>query len=75
MHVFNHYNFILRYLQPSQMESLFMEYKDYPFLKLEQIEKFDFAPIVPDSVWSGLEADGNQQKMTDEDGHVDLFGI
>ena len=52
-----------------------MEYKDYPFLKLEQIEKFDFAPIVPDSVWSGLEADGNQKKMTDEDGNVDLFGI
>lgn len=75
MHVFNHYNFILRYLQPSQMESLFMEYKDYPFLKLDQIEKFDFAPIVPDTVWSSLEADSNLQKMTDIDGNIDLFGI
>jgi hypothetical protein len=75
MHVFNHYNFILRYLQPSQMEALFTEYKDYPFLKLEQIEKFDFAPIVPDSVWSSLEAAVNRKKMTDEGGNVDLFEI
>lgn len=75
MHVFNHFNFILRYLQPSQMESLFVEYKEYPFIKLEQIEKFDFAPIVPDSVWSNLEAIGAQKRLTDEDGNVDLFGI
>lgn len=75
MHVFNHFNFILRYLQPSQMESLFLEYKDYPFLKLEQIEKFDFAPIVPDSVWNSLEAIGTQKKLKDEDGNVDLFGL
>ena len=39
MHVFNHFNFILHYLQPLQMESLFIEYKEYPFLKLEQIER------------------------------------
>ncbi|MBK8291016.1 MAG: DUF4062 domain-containing protein [Flammeovirgaceae bacterium] len=75
MHVFNHYNFILRYLQPSQMESLFIEYKDYPFIKLEKIEMFDFAPIVHDSVWKNLEAIGAQKKLTDEDGNVDLFGI
>jgi len=75
MHVFNHFNFILRYLQPSQTESLFTEYKDYPFIKLEQIEKFDFAPIIPDSVWSNLEAIGTQKRLTDEDGNVDLFGI
>src|SRR5690606_10628696 len=75
MHVFNHFNFILRYLQPSQMESLFTEYGDYQFLKLEQIEKFDFAPIVPDTVWNSLEAIGTQKRLTDEDGDVDLFGI
>ena len=75
MHVFNHFNFILRYLQPSQMESLFTEYKDYPFIKLEQIEKFDFAPIVPDTVWNSLETIGTQKKLTDEDGNVDLFGL
>lgn len=75
MHVFNHFNFILHYLQPSQMESLFDEYKDYPFIKIEKIEKFNFAPIVPDSVWINLEAIGTQKKLTDENGNVDLFGI
>jgi hypothetical protein len=75
MHVFNHYNFILRYLQPSQMESLFHEYKDYPFLKLEQIETFDFAPIVPDNTWVNLEEQGGQKKLFDKDGNVDLFGL
>lgn len=75
MHVFNHFNFILRYLQPSQTESLFTEYKDYPFLKLEQIEKFEFAPVVPDAVWNSLEAIGTQKKLKDADGDVDLFGL
>lgn len=75
MHVFNHFNFILRYLQPSQTESLFTEYRDYPFLKLEKIEKFDFAPIVPDTVWNSLEAIGAQKKLKDVDGDVDLFGL
>ena len=75
MHVFNHYNFILRYLQPSQMESLFAEYEDYPFIKLEEIEKFDFAPIVPDAVWNNLEAIGTQKKLKDKHGNVDLFGL
>ncbi|MEN9303965.1 MAG: hypothetical protein RL264_2394 [Bacteroidota bacterium] len=75
MHVFNHFNFILHYLQPSKSFSLFDENNDYPYIKLSKIEKFDFAPIVPDSVWSSLEAVGNQKKMTDEDGNVDLFGI
>ena len=46
---------------------------DYPFLKLGEIEKFDFAPIVPDTVWNSLEAIGAQKKMKDEDGNVDLF--
>lgn len=75
MHVFNHFNFILRYLQPSQTESLFTEYRDYPFLKLEKIEKFDFAPIVPDTVWNSLEVIGAQKKLKDVDGDVDLFGL
>ncbi|MCW5886453.1 MAG: DUF4062 domain-containing protein [Candidatus Kapabacteria bacterium] len=74
MHVFNHFNFILHYLQPPQTASMFDEYKDYPFLKLQKIEKFDFAPIVPDSVWNNLEAIGTQKKLTDVDGNVDLFG-
>ena len=74
MHVFNHFNFILRYLQPPASESIFLEYKDYPFLKIGEIEKFDFAPIVPDNVWTNLEEIGAQKKLTDENGNVDLFG-
>lgn len=75
MHVFNHFNFILHYLQPSQTLSLFDENKDYPFIKLDKIEKFDFAPIVPDIVWNTLEAIGAQRKLKDVDGDVDLFGL
>jgi hypothetical protein len=75
MHVFNHFNFILRYLQPSSSTSLFDEYKDYPYLKLGQIEKFEFAPIVPDSAWINLEAQGGKKKLEDGGGNVDLFGL
>lgn len=74
MHVFNHFNFILRYLQPSS-ESMFLEFKDYPFLKIGSIEKFDFAPIVPDSVWTNLEDPAALKKLTDDNGNVTLFGI
>lgn len=73
MHVFNHFNFILHYLQPWQTLSLFDENKDYPFIKLDKIEKFDFAPIVPDTVWNSLEAIGAQKKLKDVDENVDLF--
>lgn len=75
MHVFNHFNFVLRYLQPPESESIFLEYKEYPFLKIGDIEKFDFAPIVPDNIWNNLEEIGAQKKLTDENGNVDLFGI
>jgi len=75
MHVFNHFNFILHYLQPSQIESLFSEYSDYPYIKLKSIEKFEFAPIVPDSIWSNLETIGKLRKLKDEKGNVDLFEI
>lgn len=75
MHVFNHFNFILRYLQPPISESLFDEYRDYPYLKIGQIEKFDFAPIVPDNSWLNLEAQGSKKKLIDKKGNVDLFGI
>lgn len=75
MHVFNHFNFVLRYLQPSASESIFMEYKDYPFLKIGNIIEFNFAPIVPDNIWNNLEEIGAQKKLTDKNGNVDLFGI
>jgi len=75
MHVFNHFNFILRYLQPSKSQSLFMEYNDYPFISLGDIEKFDFAPIVPDNTWVNLEEQGGQKGLVDDNGNVDLFGL
>jgi len=73
MHVFNHFNFILRYLQPSTNESMFAEYKDYPYLKIGHIEKFDFAPIVPDDSWLSLVSEEGAKKLTDNSGNVDLF--
>lgn len=75
MHVFNHFNFILRYLQPPAFESLFSEHKDYPFLKIGEIEKFDFAPIIPDNVWSNLEEIGAQKKLKDNNGNIGLFEL
>jgi len=52
-----------------------MEYRDYPFLKIGNIEKFDFAPIVLDLVWNNLEDIGAQKRLQDENGDVDLFGV
>nr|WP_288812831.1 DUF4062 domain-containing protein [uncultured Sphingobacterium sp.] len=75
MHVFNHFNFILRYLQPSKSESIFLEFRDYPFLKIGEIEKFDFQPIVPDNLWSNLEDPNAQKKLNDDNGDVELFGL
>lgn len=75
MHVFNHFNFILRYLQPSETESIFEEFREYPYLKIGNIEDFDFAPIVPDSVWVNLEDPSLQKKLNDNAGDVELFKI
>lgn len=75
MHVFNHFNFILRYLQPPPSASMFEEYRNYPFLNIGQIEKFDFAPVVPDNIWVNLEEQGTEKKLIDENGNVDLFGL
>ncbi len=75
MHVFNHFNFILHYLQPSEIESMFDEYKDYRFLIIESIESFNFAPIVTDSVWNNLEDLTTRRKLKDKDGNVDLFRL
>jgi len=74
MHVFNHFNFILKYLQPKG-PSLFLEFCDYPFLSMGHIEKFDFAPIVPDDIWISLEEQGGAKKLIDEKGKIDLFEL
>ena len=54
---------------------MFNEYKDYPFMIIGNIEKFEFAPIIPDNNWSHLENVGALKKLNDENGNVDLFGI
>jgi hypothetical protein len=72
MHVFNHFNFILKYLQPMGT-SLFSECGDYRFLVIGQIEKFDFEPIVSDNIWINLEAHGIEKKLHDKD-NIGLFG-
>ena len=74
MHVFNHFNFILKFLQPSG-PSLFPEYGDYKFLTIGEIEKFDFAPIIPDKIWVNLEEQGFIGKLCDNDGDIGLFGL
>lgn len=73
MHVFNNFNFILHFLQPKFENSLFDEIKDYPFIKLKSIENFDFAPIVPDDVWSNLEDPRAVKKLEDKEGDINLF--
>ena len=74
MHVFNHFNFILKYLQPSG-PSLFPEFGDYPFLTIGQIEKFDFAPIVEDDLWINLEDSQGKKKLIDNNGNIGLFSL
>ena len=74
IHVFNHFNFVLHYLQPSITEGLFEEFKDYPFLKIGKIQEFDFKPSVPDSIWNHLEPQGEKRKLKDQEGNIDLFG-
>jgi hypothetical protein len=74
MHVFNHFNFILKYLQPTG-PSLFSEHDDYRFLTIGDIEKFDFAPIVPDKIWANMESQESLQKLNDDNGDIGLFGL
>lgn len=75
IHVFNHFNFILYYLQPSATEIMFYEYDDYKFLEIGNIEKFDIAPIVPDESWRNLESQSAKRKLKDSLGNVDLFSV
>lgn len=71
--VFNHFNFILTQLQPSNSNKLFPEMNDYPFLTLGSILKFDFSPVVNDDIWVNLEDSKQREKLTDKEDNVDLF--
>jgi hypothetical protein len=72
MQVFNHFNFILKYLQPNG-PSLFSKFEEYRFLTIGEIEKIDFAPVVPDDIWVNLESDETKKKLIDND-KIGLFG-
>jgi len=74
MHVFNHFNFILKYLQPSNL-SLFAEYGDYQFLTIGEYEKFNFNPIIPDNLWANLEEQGSLAKLHDKNSDIGLLEL
>lgn len=74
IHVFNHLNFILWYLQPNDSESIFDEYKDYPFLKIESFITLETYPRIYDEVWRGLEHKTSKNKLLDKSGVIELFG-
>ena len=61
--VYNDFVFILKYLQPSDSKSMFTQYDDYKFLALEQMEQFNFSPIIPDNTWLNLESPQERKKL------------
>jgi hypothetical protein len=73
IHIFNHFNFILRYIQSSSSKSLFIESSEYEYLKVGKMEKFPFAPIVPDDIWKNLESPSSRKKLYDKVGNIQLF--
>lgn len=73
IHVFNHLNFILWYLQPADSDLLFSEYADYKFLKIESFNTMDSYPVIPDDEWRKLESSTAKSGLTDPTGGVDLF--
>ncbi|MBL1214688.1 MAG: DUF4062 domain-containing protein [Ignavibacteriae bacterium] len=73
IHVFNHLNFILWYLQPDRTLPLFNEYTEYKFLKIESFLKFDAFPIIHDELWRQLESKKNSKNLIDKNGTIDLF--
>ena len=75
IHVFNHLNFILWYLQPDDMENLFIEYADYKFLKIESFNTMHSYPIIPDEEWRKLESNSGKKNLSDPLGLVELFNI
>jgi hypothetical protein len=75
MHVFNHFNFILKYLQPSAPSLFTGDSRDYSFLTIGQIEKFDFIPTVPDDIWTNLEDSEGKKTLIDNNGNIGLFGL
>jgi hypothetical protein len=74
LNVFNHFVFILHFLQPS-IPTLFSEYSEYKFLTIGEIEKFEFAPIIPDNIWKKSEEKNNLDKLCDSNEDIGLFEI
>ena len=73
IHVFNHLNFILWYLQPNDSEPLFAEYSDYKFLKIESFNTLNSYPIIPDEEWRKLESSAGKKNLNDPKGIIPLF--
>lgn len=73
IHVFNHLNFILWYLQPDDSDLLFTEFADYKFLKIVSFNTMESYPVIPDEDWRKLESNTAKSGLTDPTGGVDLF--
>ncbi|MCB0747821.1 MAG: DUF4062 domain-containing protein [Ignavibacteriae bacterium] len=73
IHVFNHLNFILWYLQPDKTIELFKEYREYKFLKIVDFVKFETNATFDDESWRKLESKTNSNKLNDKNGIIDLF--
>ncbi len=74
IHVFNHLNFILWYLQPDDSEPLFTEFADYKFLKIESFNTLNSYPVIPDEEWRKLEGSAGNKNLNDPLGIIPLFG-
>ena len=73
IHVFNHLNFILWYLQPDSSLQLFEEYEEYRFLKIVDFLKFQAWPIINDDQWRKLESKSAEKMLQDKSNIPDLF--
>lgn len=74
IHVFNHLNFILWYLQPDDNELLFDEYVEYKYLQINSFNTLDSYPIIPDEGWRILESSSGKRSLNDSLGTISLFG-
>lgn len=74
MHVFNHLNFILWYLQPSETMEMFQENQPYSFLRIKGFKEFEAAPQIKDDLWRKMETKARNIDLIDVSGNIELFG-
>ena len=73
IHIFNHLNFILWYLQPDDTMVMFDDMQGYKFLTIRNFATIDSYPIVPDKTWIELESKSAIETLSDTSGEIDLF--